>query len=56
LTIQEGRDLCQNATIVPESGVAHQDAIVQTRAARMCSLCRSLLHTARTCPTKQSSN
>jgi predicted ribosome quality control (RQC) complex YloA/Tae2 family protein len=25
LTIQEGRDLSQNATIVPESGVVHQE-------------------------------
>jgi hypothetical protein len=56
LTIQEGRDLSQNATIVPESGVAHQEATVQTRAPRLCSLCRSSLHTARTCPTKQASN
>jgi DDE superfamily endonuclease len=56
LTVQEGRDLCQNATIVPESGIAYQEATVQTRAPRMCSLCRSLLHTARTCPTKQASN
>jgi hypothetical protein len=56
LTVQEGRDLSQNATIVPESGVVCQEATVHTRAPRMCSLCRSLLHTARTCPTKQASN
>jgi hypothetical protein len=56
LTVQEGRNLSQNATIVPESGVAHQEVTVRTRAPRMCSLCRSLLHTACTCPTKQASN
>jgi hypothetical protein len=56
LTVQEGRDLAQKATIVPESGVVHQEVTVQTRAPRMCSLCRSLLHTARTYPTKQASN
>jgi hypothetical protein len=56
LTIQEGRDLSQNATTVVESRDARQEATVHTRAPRMCSLCRSLLHTARTCPTKQSSN
>jgi hypothetical protein len=56
LTVQEGRDLSQNATIVVESGVVYQEATVQPRAPRMCSLCRSLLHTARTCPTKQASS
>ena len=56
LTVQEGRNLSQNATIVPESGVVHQEVAVRTRAPRMCSLCRSLLHTARTCPTKQVSS
>jgi len=29
---------------------------VSNRALRMCSICRSLAHTARTCPTKQISN
>ena len=43
-------------TVVPESGIAHQEVTVQTRAPRMCNLCRSLIHTARTCPTKQASN
>ena len=56
LTIQEGRDLCQNATIVAESEDVRQEVTVRTRSPHMCSLCRSLLHTARTCPTKQSSN
>jgi hypothetical protein len=55
-TVQEGRSLSQNANTVLESGVVHQEATIQTRAPRMCSLCRSLLHTARTCPTKQDSN
>ena len=56
LTIQEGRDLCQNATIVTESGVAYQEATVRTRAPRKCSMCYSLEHTARTCPERQASN
>ena len=35
-----------------EGGVIDQEAPIQTRAPRMCSMCKSLLHTARTCPTK----
>jgi hypothetical protein len=56
LTVQEGRDLSQNANIVPESGVAHQEEGRQPRAPRKCSMCKSLDHTARTCPLRQASN
>ena len=56
LTIQEGRDLSQNASIVPESGVVHQEVTTQPRAPRKCSMCKSLEHTARTCPIRQASN
>ncbi len=56
LTVQEGLNLSQIANTELESGVAGQEATVQTRAPRTCSLCRSQAHTARTCPTKQASN
>ena len=56
LTVQEGLDLSQIANTELEGGVAMQEATVKTRAPRTCSLCRSLSHTARTCPTKQVSN
>jgi hypothetical protein len=56
LTIQEGRDLSQNTTRVPESGVAHQEESRQPRALRKCSMCKSVEHTARTCPLRQASN
>jgi hypothetical protein len=56
LTVQEGLDRSQDTNIVPESGVVPEEATVKTRAPRTCSLCRSLLHTARTCPTKYTSN
>ena len=50
------QDKSQVTNTVPESGPVTEEASVQTRAPRMCSLCRSLLHTARTCPIKQVSN
>ena len=56
LTIQEGLDRSQATNIVPESGAVTEEVIVKTRAPRTCSMCKSLLHTARTCPTKQVSN
>jgi hypothetical protein len=56
LTIQEGIDLCQAAQKGSKGGAVNQEANAQPRAPRMCSLCRSLLHTARTCPAKQVSN
>src|ERR1700722_4181481 len=56
LTIQEGLDLSQIANEGLQSTVATQEATIQTRAPRTCSLCRSQSHTARTCPTKQGFN
>ena len=56
LTVQEGRDLSQNANRVPESGVVHQETGRQPRAPRKCSMYYSLEHTARTCPERQASN
>jgi hypothetical protein len=55
LTVQEGLERSQGTDIVPESGEVPEEVTVKTRAPRMCSICRSLLHTARTCPTKQAS-
>ena len=56
LTVQEGCDLSQNATIVPESRVVHQETSRPPRAPRKCSMYKSLEHTARTCPERQASN
>jgi hypothetical protein len=56
LTIQEGLERSQVTNIVPESGAVTEEVTIQRRAPRMCSLCRSLVHTACTCPTKQVSN
>jgi hypothetical protein len=56
LTIQEGLDRSQVTNMVPESGAVTEEVTIQRRAPRMCSLCRSLVHTARACPTKQVSN
>jgi hypothetical protein len=56
LTVQEGLDLSQIANEGLQSKVATHEATLQMRAPRTCSLCRSLSHTARTCPTKQVSN
>jgi hypothetical protein len=56
LTIQEGLNRSQATNIVPESRVVTEEVIVKTRTPRTCSMCKSLLHTVRTCPTKQVSN
>ena len=59
LTIQEGIDLreaAKNGPKGPKGRAVNQEATTQPRVPRMCSLCRSLLHTARTCPVKQVSN
>jgi hypothetical protein len=56
LTIQEGLDRSQATNTVPESRVVTEEATVKTRAPRTCSMCKSLLHTARSCPIKQVSN
>jgi hypothetical protein len=56
LTIQEGLDRSQVTNTVPESRAVTKEGIVKTRAPRTCSMCKSLLHTAHTCPTKHISN
>ncbi len=56
LTVQEGLDLSQIANEGLQGRVATQEATVKTRAPRTCSMCKSLSHTARTCPTKQVSS
>jgi hypothetical protein len=56
LTMGEGVDWSPVTNTVPESGVVTEEATVKTRAPRTCSMCKFLLHTARTCPTKQVSN
>jgi hypothetical protein len=56
LTVQEGGDLSQNATIVVESEDVCQEATIRTRAPPKCSVYKSLEHNARTCPIRQASN
>jgi hypothetical protein len=56
LTIQEGLDRSQVTNTVLESGAVTEEGIIKTRAPRTCSIYKSLLHTARTCPTKHVSN
>jgi len=56
LTVQEGLDLSQTANEGLQGGVATEEATARMRAPRICSMCKSLSHTARTCPTKQVSN
>jgi hypothetical protein len=51
LTSQEGVERSQMANIERTGGVVVREAQPpQTRAPKMCSVCRSLAHTARTCP------
>ena len=56
LTVQEGLELSQS-NVEPTSRVASKvvtdELTIRTRALRMCSICRSQSHTARTCPVKQ---
>ena len=56
LVVREGLDLLQTANEGLQGGVATKKAIVRMFAPRTCSMCKSLSHTARTCPTKQVSN
>jgi hypothetical protein len=56
LTLQEVLDRSKIEDREPEGGVVDSDAPPQPRAPRTCSMCKSLLHTARTCPTKYVSN
>jgi hypothetical protein len=59
LLVQEGLDRSNIASKGPVSavgGVTDQDSGPQIRAPRMCSMCRSLVHTARTCLVRLASN
>ena len=56
LSVQEGLNRLQIASTELVGRVTDQGSAVQTRAPRTCSLCRSLAHTARTCPLKEASN
>jgi hypothetical protein len=56
LTVQEGLNRLQGADLGPREGLADQQAQPQIRAPRMCSICRSLEHTARTCAQRVASN
>ena len=56
LTVQEGLDLLQTTNEGLQGGVATKKTTIRMCAPRTCSMCKSLLHTARTCPTKQVSN
>jgi hypothetical protein len=56
LTIQEGLALSEptvEPVIEAVGGVVTDEPVVRTRAPRTCSMCKSLSHTARTCPLKQ---
>src|SRR5450432_2052587 len=58
LTVQEALALSELAVqpvIEPVGGVVADESDVRPRAPRTCSICRSLSHTARTCPEKLSS-
>jgi hypothetical protein len=52
LTIQDGLEPSQPANIEPEGRAVNQEATVQVRAPRTCSMCGSKSHTARTCQMK----
>ena len=56
LIVQEGLDLSQTTNEGLQGRVATKEATIRMRAPRTCSMCKSLSHTARTCPTKQVSN
>jgi hypothetical protein len=59
LSVQEGLDrsnTARNGTVSTRGGVVDQDSGVQMRTPRMCSMCRSLVHTARTCPVRLALN
>jgi hypothetical protein len=49
LTVQQGIELVETAENRPVEGEAEPSMAPQPRAIRMCSVCRSIEHTARTC-------
>ena len=56
LSVQEGLDRSVSADLQLAEQVTDQVARLQTRAPKKCSMCKSLTHTARTCPLRDSSN
>jgi hypothetical protein len=56
LTVKEGLNRLQEADLERVEGSTDQLAQSQTRAPRMCSMCRSLEHTARACSQRGVSN
>jgi len=56
LTVQEGLDRSVTANTEPTDQSTGGVEERQIRAPRTCSICRSLEHTARTCPSRVDSN
>jgi hypothetical protein len=56
LTVREGLNRAQMCDVGSNTGVPNQAASVRLRAPRTCSMCKSLEHTARTCPQRYISN
>ena len=56
LSVQEGIDRSVEVDLEHTEQVADQVTRPQTRAPKKCSMCKSLTHTARTCPLRDSSN
>ena len=52
LIVQEGLDLSQTTNESLQGRVATKEATIRMRAPCTCSMCKSLLHTTCTCPTK----
>jgi hypothetical protein len=50
LTVQQGIELVESAENGPVGGEVEARAEPQPHAVRMCSICRSTVHNARTCP------
>jgi uncharacterized protein YdeI (YjbR/CyaY-like superfamily) len=56
LTVQEGLDQLQTADVDIIGRVVGQPVELQIRAPRTCSMCKSLVHTARKCPLRENLN
>jgi hypothetical protein len=56
LTVQEGLNRSEIDNIELAGEVEGPPIGPQTRAPRTCSMCKSLAHTARTCPLREVSN
>jgi len=56
LTVQEGLNRSQLVNTKLTDEVTDQPTELRIRAPNKCSMCKSLKHTARTCPTRYNSN